>query len=134
MMAFRFRDEEESHEVVPLLFHTDRSRRAAKLFLDWFLKKHGRATKGEMNAFGHTLESGALGFEFSHSAFYSGVVEPLREYGLINLEAEWDRWSRKTVSVYKRVRQPIPKRRPWRPSIVYNAHIIAERWNAIFAD
>ena len=52
--------------------------------------------------------------------------------GLIAEQLEYDHKMQRTERVYKVIVQPIPGRRPMAPSLIYLAHIIAEKWNQEF--
>ena len=119
-------------EVINHIFHTHRSRRAASLFLRWFLANGGKASKNEMSSFAYELGSGVLGFKFARRTFYGFVLRRFLDEGLIALEPSIDQRTRKVLRMYRRVIQPIQKRRPSGPSLIYNAHILAEEWNGLF--
>ena len=131
-MSVRPLTKEADVDVIAQLFHTRRSKKAAGIFLGWFRLRKGRATRREMNRFGHELEAGRLGFKYAHTAFYRYVLRAFLDHRLIGLEAEIDHTSRRVVKVYKRILQPTQKRRPSGPSLIYDAHRLAEEWNAIF--
>ena len=86
-----------------------------------------------MSRFSYRLASGMSGLKLSRADFYGNILKVFIESGLIALQPELDPVRRMVVRVYRAVIQPIPLRRPPAPSIIYNAHIIAERWNEEFA-
>lgn len=114
------------------LFHTKRSRAAGRAFLDWFRAKEGRATRSELNAFAVELRGGIGAARLSKGQFYE-LVGHLLDNGLVRISPEMDPDRKGRVrEVYRHIVQPIPKRRPEAPSLVYNVHLFAEAWNAFF--
>lgn len=124
------RDEIETGlHITDVLFHTRLSKMAAEAFLAWFLGRSGRASKEEVADFADSLASGTAGSRLSRSSFYGGVLRKFLDAGLIALIPEFDYGKRRAVKVYRSVAQPVPKRRPPKPSLLYNSHLIAEQWN-----
>jgi hypothetical protein len=119
-------------EVTTVLFHTKTSQEAAKVFLEWFRARAGRASREDVANFADSLESGEFGVSLSRSAFYANVLRSFVRTGLIALLPEFDHGRRRVIKVYRAVIQPIPLRRPPGPSLVYNAHIMSEKWNSQF--
>jgi hypothetical protein len=132
-MAVTLLRHEAGSDLVGVLFHTEREREAARLFLDWFRARHGRATKRIMSDFGHRLESGELGFRYGRTTFYKYILKRFLDAGLIGLQTEYDRASGKVIGVYRRVVQPAPRRRPSGPSLMYNLHPLV-KWNELFEE
>jgi hypothetical protein len=118
--------------IVKLLVHTKRETEAAVLFLGWFCSRRGRATKGDVSRFADQLAFGERGFRYGRTTFYRYVLKTFIDHGLIGMESEIDQDSRRVVKVYKRIIQPAKGRRPSGPSLLYNAHLLAERWNVLF--
>ncbi len=124
---------EAGADVSTVLFHTRASREASRAFLAWFRAREGRATKTEVAEFADALDRGGMApARLSRSNFYRTVLKAFVRAGLITLIPEFDREARKVRQVYKAVTQPIAKRRPGGPSLVLNAHLLAEMWNAYF--
>ena len=117
--------------VVERLFHTRRSRSAADLFLIWFASKGGRATQAELSHFADDLAGGSLGPPFSRRAFYKTIRPRFITEGLVGSGHKHDDAGR-MVRVYYANTQPIPKRRPDGPSLMYDAHLLSEKWNSLF--
>jgi hypothetical protein len=134
MTAVRLLGDAAESDVVGSLFHTKRSGTAARLFLAWFRQKRGRATKSEVSGFANELASGSLGFRYGRTTFYRDVLRVFVDQGLIGLEPEMDRSSERVIKRYRRIIQPVQKRRPSSPSLIYNAHVLAEKWNRLFGE
>jgi len=125
--------EDEAHSgIIKFVVHTERERAAARLFLAWFRSRRGRATKVEVSRFADKLASGELSSRYGRTTFYGFVLKPFIDNGLICLDNELDHASRKVIKTYKRIIQPTQRRRPSGPSLLYNAHRLAEEWNGIF--
>jgi hypothetical protein len=131
-MVVNHREVESEDDISEFLFHTRGSRKAARVFLEWFRSRGGRATKEEVSDFADSLAAGRFSSKLSRSNFYSSVIRNFLDAGLVALQPEFDHETRKVVRVYRAITQPIPQRRPARPSLVYNAHVLAERWNEQF--
>lgn len=119
-------------DIATLLVHTEREKEAARLFLEWFISRQGRATKKEVSGFAHRLASGKMSFGYGRTTFYRYVLRPFLDSSLIELENEIDHASGRTINKYRRIIQPVKRRRPSGPSLFYNAHLLAEKWNWLF--
>jgi hypothetical protein len=120
--------------IVRGVLHTRRSVRAAILFVEWLKSNGGRATQKEMSRFADELKLGSRGVKFGRPAFYRDILDAFKDRGLVELSPSYDARSRKVVKEYRRIVQPIAKRRPSGPSLMYNAHILAEKWNSYFGE
>lgn len=134
MIALGVRKNREERDLVEYLFHTRLSRKAARLFLAWFVSKGGSATGQEMSAFADRLADGSMGFKFGRRTFYEYIRKRFLDAGLIALDSKMDYGTRKVVTVYLRIIQPIQQRRPTGPSLIYNIHLLAEKWNGLFPE
>jgi len=119
-------------EIVGFLFHTRHSRAAARLFLAWFISEGGSAQAGQISEFADRLAGGALGERMGRATFYQYVIPRFIEEGLIEVKATREGRSDRIANVYRYVTQPIRKRRPAKPSLIYNAQLKAEIWNSLF--
>jgi hypothetical protein len=134
MRALWLTRDEEDADAVGVLLHTRREKEAARLFLDWFRQRGGRATRSEVSGFANALSSGKWGFRYGRTTFYLHVLGPFVFWGLIAQGEEYDDESRRVIRVYRRVIQPVQRRRPSGPSLIYNAHLISEKWNESFGE
>jgi len=124
---------EANPDISALFFHTKASREASRAFLSWLRENNGRALKSEVAMFADALSKGDLATaRLSRSNFYASVLRAYVRAGLIAIVPELDHETRKVRQVYRATAQPIAKRRPAGPSLVLNAHLVAEMWNKQF--
>jgi hypothetical protein len=120
-------------DISTVIFHTRTSREASRAFLTWLREREGRATKKEVSEFADALNKGELGpTRLSRSNFYASVLRTFVRVGLIAVVQEFDPERRRVRQVYHVLTQPIPERRPSGPSLILNAHLVAEIWNKQF--
>ncbi len=124
----------EDLDLVAQLFHTEHSRKVARLFLEWFRSRQGEATKAEVSHFADRLAAGEWDATCGRATFYGYILRPFLNHGLISLEMRYDPMSRKAFKVYRRIIQPTQRRRPPGPSMLYNVHLLAEKWNRAFGE
>lgn len=134
MTELRLLEDAVETDVVGSLFHTEHSKIAAWLFLEWFRQKQGRATRSEVSSFANELASWSPDFKYGRTTFYRDVLKVFVDQGLIGLGTEMDHSSKGVIKVYRRIIQPIRKKRPSGPSLIYNAHLLAEKWNGLFGE
>ena len=119
-------------DFLEMLFSHRDSREAARVFLGWFRRKGGCCSKQEMSQFSYDLASGKLDARLSRTNFYKTILGTFTGLGLIAEDLTYDREAMKAVKAYRAVVQPVSERRPSGPSLVYLAHVVAERWNQEF--
>jgi hypothetical protein len=120
--------------VLEALFHTNRSKSAARLFLGRFSSADGRMNEDEMAKFVKELRSGDLGVTLSKADFYGRVLKTFLKHGLIRVDEGYDDVRRKSIPTYYVVWQKAPKRAPSYPSLAFNAHMLGLAWDHIFSD
>ncbi len=86
----------------------------------------------EMNQFSKMLASGELSCRLSRTNFYKTVLHRFLDLGLMEERLRYDYSKQKAVKIYGVVYQPINKRRPRNPSLLYIAHMVSEKWNLEF--
>ena len=120
--------------VVQRLFHTNRSRKAANLFLRRLIALNGRMTEVDMNKFVGDLKSGEFGATLSRGAFYGYILPIFLRQGLIRLGGGFDSTRRKIIPTYFVVVLSVGERAPVKPSLAYNAYILQRAWNQVFSE
>src|SRR5450759_2966731 len=108
-------------DFASLLFSRDDSRRAARAFIRWLKSKDGRCSKEEMSHFSHELASGTVGARLSRTNFYKTILGKFLELGLVSEQLAYDSARRRAVYAYQVIIQPVSKRRPLGPSLIYLA-------------
>jgi hypothetical protein len=106
--------ESEIGDVFELLYRCGRTRHAAKLLVDWLIRKGGYAKPSELSNFAWKLQRGLAekGFKYRRSSLYRTVLRRLLDFGFINQQQIYDAKSGKVVQAYVLIKQPIPKRPP----------------------
>jgi hypothetical protein len=106
--------ESEIGDVFELLYRCDKTREAAKLLLEWLIRKGGYATPSELSGFAWKLQKGLAekGFKYRRSSLYRTVFRRLLDFGFVNQQQIYDVKSGKVVQAYVLIKQPIPKRPP----------------------
>jgi len=127
------RQETSSETVLNTFFHTDRSKKAAILFVQRLVSTNGRMTPGDVSKFAKDLASGKSAATLSRGAFYEYVLRIFLRHGLIRLGSGFDNVRRKPIPMYFAVVQPVKERAPSGPSLAYNAHVLGKAWNEIFS-
>jgi hypothetical protein len=120
--------------VIQTLFHTNRSRKAANLFLQRLIALNGRMTEVDMSKFVGDLKSGELDAKLSRGAFYGYILPVFLRQGLIRLGGLFDSTRRKIIPTYFVVVQSVGKRAPVKPSLAYNAYVLQKAWNQVFSE
>jgi len=118
-----------TENTATLLFARQDSRKAAQALVDWLKEKKGRCNRAEMSAFSRRLESGELGFRFSRTNFYRGILHRFLALGLIAEGFQYDRAKGGPVKGYHVVVQPVTRHPPVSPSLPHLIHSLCEKWN-----
>ncbi len=122
----------EQPDVTRIIFRYEKSRKAARAFLDWLKAKGGSCTRSELNRFSHQLNDGKQDAQLSRTNFYGTVLRRLLDLGLIEIRACYDAELNRIVKMYGTIYQPLPKRRP-QPGCWWRlAYLIALKWNREF--
>jgi hypothetical protein len=106
--------ESEIGDVFEFLFRCSRTRHAAKLLVEWLIRKGGYATPSELSGFAWRLQKGLVdkNFRYRRSSLYKTVLRRLLTFGFINQQQIFDAKSGRVVQAYVLIKQPIPKRPP----------------------
>jgi hypothetical protein len=120
---------DRSEPFTSFLFFRGDSRQAADALLGQLKARDGRLTRKEMARFANDLESGRLGFKFSRTNFYHGVLGTFLNLGFIGSFRTYDAVNRGTIYVYRPIVQPIPSQAPVNPSFWRVAYDICKWWN-----
>jgi hypothetical protein len=126
--------ESEIGDVYGFLFRCSRTRHAAKLLLEWLIRKGGYATPSELSGFAWKLQRGLAekGFKYRRSSLYRTVLRRLLDFGFINQQQIYDAKSGKVVQAYVLIKQPIPKRPPLGGKSFWKlAWHISRSWNSM---
>jgi hypothetical protein len=104
----------EIGEVFELLYRCGRTRHAAKILVEWLIRKGGYATPSELSSFAWKLQKGLAekAFKYRRSSIYRTVLRRLLDFGFINQQQIYDAKSGRVVQAYVLIKQPIPKRLP----------------------
>jgi hypothetical protein len=104
--------ESEIGDVYGFLFRCGRTRHAAKLLVEWLIRKGGYATPSEFSGFAWKLQKGLAekGFKYRRSSLYRTVLRRLITFGFINQQQIYDAKSGRVVQAYVLIKQPVPKR------------------------
>lgn len=126
-----------SKNTIEIIFPNTKTRKAAKIFVDWIKKQDGIATKNAVSEFANSLNNGTNSEEFSYFKysrrnFYMTVLRKLIDMGFIQHNVPiWDSKLNKTIHVYKINIFDIPKKPPqigfWKLS-----YYICKKWNKLF--
>jgi len=124
----------EIGDVFKFLFRCGRTRHAAKLLVEWLLRKGGYATPSELSGFAWKLQRGLVeeGFKYRRSSLYRTVFRRLLDFGFVNQQQIYDVKSGRVVQAYVLVRQPTPKRPPLGGKSFWKlAWQISHAWNSV---
>jgi len=104
----------EVEDVFELLYRCRKTRRAAKLLIEWLISRGGNATPSKLSKFAWGLQKGAVekGFHYRRSSLYRTVLKRLTTFGFINVQQVYCKETGRVVQAYILLRQPIPKRSP----------------------
>jgi|TARA_B100001750_G_C15270078_1_gene477046 hypothetical protein len=126
-----------SKNTIEIIFPNTKTRKAAKIFVDWIKKQDGIATKNAVSEFANSLNNGTNSEEFSYFKysrrnFYMTVLRKLIDMGFIQHNVPiWDSKLNKTIHVYKINIFDIPKKPPqigfWKLS-----YYMCKKWNKLF--
>ncbi len=131
-MQLSYKEVTKEDDVVRMIFRHRESVKAAKTFIDWLRSLGGTCTHSQMNKFSKMLASGELGCKLSRTNFYGTILSRFLDLGLLEERLRYDYEKRKAVKVYGVIYQPVTKRRPTSPSLLFIAHVICEKWNQEF--
>jgi hypothetical protein len=124
----------EVGDVFELLYRCGRTRHAAKLLMEWLIRKGGYATPSELSSFAWRMQKGLAekGFTYRRSSLYRTVLKRLLTFGFINQQQVYDARSGKVVQAYVLIKQPIPKRPPLGGKSFWKlAWQISREWNSM---
>jgi len=124
----------EFGDVFELLYRCSRTRHAAKLLVDWLIRKGGYAKPSELSSFAWKLQKGLVdkNFRYRRSSLYRTVLRRLLTFGFINQQQVYDAKSGRVVQAYVLIRQPIPKRPPLGGKSFWKlAWHISRSWNSM---
>jgi hypothetical protein len=124
--------ESEIGDVYGFLFRCGRTRHAAKLLVEWLIRKGGYATPSEFSGFAWRLQEGLVdkNFRYTRGNLYRTILRRLLTFGFINQQQVYDAKSGRVVQGYVLVRQPIPKRSPLGGKSFWKlAWHISQEWN-----
>ena len=126
-----------SKDTIEIIFPNTKTRKAAKIFVNWIKKQDGIATKNAVSEFANSLNSGTNSQEFSYFKysrrnFYMTILRKLIDIGFIQHNVPiWDSKLNKTIYVYKINIFDIPKKPPqigfWKLS-----YYMCKKWNKLF--
>jgi hypothetical protein len=126
--------ESEIGEVFELLYRCGRTRHAAKLLVEWLIRKGGYATPSELSSFAWRMQKGLVdkNFRYRRSSLYRTVLRRLLTFGFINQQQIYDVRSGRVVQAYVLIKQPIPKRSPLGGKSFWKlAWQISRSWNSM---
>jgi hypothetical protein len=124
----------EIGDVFELLYRCGRTRHAAKLLVEWLIRKGGYAKPSELSSFAWKLQKGLVdkNFRYRRSSLYRTVLRRLLTFGFINQQQIYDAKSGRVVQTYVLIRQPIPKRPPLGGKSFWKlAWHISRSWNSM---
>jgi hypothetical protein len=124
----------EIGDVFELLYRCSRTRHAAKLLVEWLIKKGGYATPSELSSFAWRLQKGLAekDFKYRRSSLYRTVLRRLLDFGFINQQQVYDAKSGRVVQAYVLIKQLIPKRPPLGGKSFWKlAWQISRSWNSM---
>jgi hypothetical protein len=126
--------ESEIGDVFEFLFRCGRTRHAAKILVEWLIRKGGYATPSQVSDFAWKLQKGLAekDFKYRRSSLYRTVLKRLLTFGFINQQQVYDARSGKVVQAYVLIKQPIPKRPPLGGKSFWKlAWQISHAWNSM---
>jgi len=121
---------DRTEPFLAFVFFRKDSRRAGEALLTE-LRAKGRMTEKEMSQFVKRLAAGDLGFRFSKTNFYKGILGRYLDLGFVKKGTIHGGEKGKTVNAYLPVLQPIPAHAPDSPSFWSVAYQICLWWNDI---
>jgi hypothetical protein len=124
----------EIGDVFELLYRYGRTRHAAKLLVEWLIRKGGYAAPSELSSFTWRMQKGLVkkNFHYRRSSLYRTVLRRLLTFGFINQQQVYDAKSGRVVQAYVLIKQPIPKRPPLGGKSFWKlAWQISHAWNSM---
>jgi hypothetical protein len=124
----------EVGDVFELLYRCNKTKHAAKMLVEWLIRKGGYATPSELSNFAWKLQKGLAerGFTYRRSSLYRTVLRRLLTFGFINQQQIYDAKSGRVVQAYVLIKQPIPKRPPLGGKSFWKlAWQISRSWNSM---
>jgi hypothetical protein len=124
----------EIGDVFELLYRCNKTRHAAKLLVEWLIRRGGYAAPSELSGFAWRLQKGLVdkNFRYRRSSLYRTVLRRLLTFGFINQQQVYDARSGRVVQGYVLVQQPIPKRPPLGGKSFWKlAWQISREWNSM---
>jgi hypothetical protein len=104
----------EIGDVFEFLYRCGRTRHAAKLLVEWLIRKGGYAKPSELSGFAWKLQKGLVdkNFRYTRGNLYRTILRRLLTFGFINQQQIYNAKSGRVVQAYVLIKQPIPKRPP----------------------
>jgi hypothetical protein len=124
----------EFGDVFELLYRCNKTRHAAKLLVEWLIRKGGYATPSELSSFAWKLQKVLVdkNFRYRRTSLYRTVLRRLLTFGFINQQQIYDAKSGRVVQAYVLIKQPIPKRPPLGGKSFWKlAWHISRSWNSM---
>jgi hypothetical protein len=124
----------EIGDVFEFLYRCSRTRHAAKLLVEWLIRKGGYAAPSELSSFAWRMQKGLVNknFRYTRGNLYRTILRRLLTFGFINQQQVYDAKSGRVVQAYVLIKQPIPKRPPLGGKSFWKlAWQISHAWNSM---